>query len=171
MAVLLRHPLDRRVQTTQEHPLGVIARTALFRQRRPGLAGDRPGIVCGRGQELAVVAQLGREAGTGSAPAFGSMVIPAHCFPASKAPMSDRDAEADCGPLAMLGRCRGGRELSEMTVHPENILSGGRDSPQAAYSRPVESGNRRGKSSVLAILFGRPVRIDSSSQAVPMPSW
>ncbi len=27
--------------------------------------------------------------------------------------------------LAMLGRRRGGRELLEMTVHPENIVSGG----------------------------------------------
>ncbi len=169
MAVLLRHPLDRRVQTTQEHPLGVIARTALFRQRRPGLAGDRPGIVCGRGQELAVVAQLGREAGTGSAPAFGSMVIPAHCFPASEAPMSDRDAEADCGPLVMLGRRLGGRKLSEMTVHPENIVSGGRDSSEAVSSHPMESGNRCAKSRALVILFDRPVRIDSSSRAVPMP--
>ncbi len=169
MAVLLWHPLDRRVQTTQENPPGVIARTALFRQRRPGLAGDRPGLVGGRGQELVAVAQLGREAGTNSAPAFGAMVIPAHCFPASKTPMSDRDAEAHCGPLAMLARRRGRRELSEMTVHPENTVSGGRDSPQAASSRPVESGKRRGKSRVLVILFGRPVRIDRSSRAVSMP--
>ena len=169
MTVLLRHPLDHRVQTIQENPPGVITRTALFRQRRSALAGDRPGIVGGRGQDLVVVAQLGREAGTGSAPAFGSMVIPAHCFPASKTPMSDRDAEADCAPLAMLARRRGRRELSELTVHPENIVSGGRDSPQAASSRPVESGKRRGKSRALVILFDRPVRIDSSSRAIPMP--
>ncbi len=166
MAVLLGHPLD---QTIQENPPGVIARTALLRRRYPGLVGGRPGIVGGCGQELVVVAQLGREAGTGSAPAFGSMVIPAHCFPASKTPMSDRDAEADCGALAMLGRRRGRRELSEMTVHSENIVSGGRDSPQAASSRPVASGKRRGNSRTLAILLGRPVRIDSSSRAVPMP--
>jgi len=169
MAVLLRHPLDHRVQTTQENPLGVTARTALLRRRHPGLVGDRPGIVGGRGQELVVVAQLGREAGTGSAPAFGSMVIPAHCFPASEAPMNDRDAEADCGPLAMLGRRRGGRELSKMTVHPENIVSGGRDSPQAPSSHLLESGKRRGKSRALAIFFDKPVRIDSPSRADSMP--
>ena len=51
--------------------------------------------------------------------------------------MYDRDAEVECGPLAMLDRRRDGRELSEMTVHPENIVSGGSDSPQAALSRPV----------------------------------
>ncbi len=169
MAVLLGHPLDHRVQTIRENPPGVIARTALLRRRYPGLVGGRPGIVGGCGQELVVVAQFGREAGTGSAPAFGSMVIPAHCFPASKTPMSDRDAEADCGPLAMLGRRRGRWELSEMTVHPENTVSGGGDSSQAASSRPVESGKRRGKSRALAILFDRPVRIDRSSRAVPMP--
>ncbi len=169
MTVLLRHPLDHRAQTTQENSPGVIARTALFRQRPPGLAGDRPGNVGGRGQELVVVAQLGREVGTGSAPAFGAMVLPAHCFPANKTPMIDRDAEANCAPLAMLARRRGRRELSEMTVHPKNIVSGGVDSPQAASSRPVESGKRRGKSRVLVILFGRPVRIDSASRAVSMP--
>ncbi len=97
------------------------------------------------------------------------MVIPAHCFPASKTPTSDSDAEAHCGPLAMLGRRRGRRELSEMTGHPEKIVSGGGDSPQAASSRPVESGNRCEKSRVLAILFGRPVKIDSSSWAASMP--
>ena len=170
MAVLLRHPLDHRVQTTQENPLGVIARTALFRQRRPGLAGDRPGIVGGRGQELVVVAQLGREAGTGSAPAFGSMVIPAHCFPASKTPMSDRDAEADCGPLVMLDRRLGGRKLSEMTVHPENIVSGGWDSSEAPSSHPMECGNRCGKLRPMAIGFGKTVRIDSSSRFASMPN-
>ena len=169
MAVLLRRPLDHRIRTIQENPPGVVARTALLRRRHPGLVGNRPGIVGGRGQKLVIGAQLGREAGTGSAPAFGSMVIPAHCFPASKAPMNDRDAEADCGPLAMLGRRRGGRELSEMTVHPENFVSGGRDSPQATSSYPMESGKRRGKSRVLAILLGRPVRIDSSFRAVSMP--
>ncbi len=71
---------------------------------------------------------------------------PYRASPASKAPMNDRDAEVECGPLAMLDRRRDGRELSEMTVHPENIVSGGSDSPQAALSRPVKSGKRRGKS-------------------------
>ena len=33
-----------------------------------------------------------------------------------------------------------------MTVHPKNIVSGGVDSPQAASSRPVESGKRQVKS-------------------------
>ncbi len=56
-----------------------------------------------------------------------------------------------------------------MTVHPENIVSGGGDSSEAASSHPVQSRNRCGKSRVLAILFGRPVRIDSSSRAVSMP--
>ncbi len=104
-----------------------------------------------------------------SAPnAWAQDLPPVACLPAGKAPMNDRDAEVG-RPLAMLGRRRGGRELSEMTVHPKNIVDGGGDWSQAASSHPVESGKRRGKSRALAILFGRPVRIDSSSRAVPMP--
>jgi len=71
--------------------------------------------------------------------------------------------------LAMLGRRHGGRELLEMIVHPENIVSGGGDSSEAASSRPVQSRNRCGKSRALAILLDRTVRIDSSSRAVSMP--
>ena len=51
--------------------------------------------------------------------------------------------------LAMLGRRRGGRELLEMTVHPENIVSGGENSPEAASSYPAESGDRCGKETTL----------------------
>jgi len=51
--------------------------------------------------------------------------------------------------LAMLGRRRGGRELLEMTVHPENIVSGGENSSEAASSYPAESGDRCGKKTTL----------------------
>ncbi len=53
--------------------------------------------------------------------------------------------------LAMLGRRRGGRELLEMTVHPENIVSGGENSSEAASSYPAESGDRCGKITVWKI--------------------
>ncbi len=51
--------------------------------------------------------------------------------------------------LAMLGCRRGGRELLEMTVHPENIVSGGENSSEAASSYPAESGDRCGKKATL----------------------
>ena len=44
-------------------------------------------------------------------------------------------------------------ELSELTVHPEIIASGGGDSSEAALSHPLECGNRCGKLRALAILF------------------
>jgi hypothetical protein len=76
---------------------------------------------------------------------------------------------ANFGSLAILGRRRRRRDPPKMIVHPENIVSGGRDSPQAASSCPVKSGNQCRKSRALAIFSGRPVSIDSSSRAVSMP--
>jgi hypothetical protein len=76
----------------------------------------------------------------------------------------------------MLGHRISRRELSEMTVHPENIVSGREDSLEAESSCPAESGERCGKKrrwkkEPLAILFDIPVRIDSSTRVGPMPSW
>ncbi len=51
--------------------------------------------------------------------------------------------------LAMLGRRRCGRELLEMTVHPEKIVSGGENSSEAASSYPAECGDRCGKKAML----------------------
>jgi hypothetical protein len=55
-----------------------------------------------------------------------------------------------------------------MTVHPENIVSGVGDSSEAASNHSVESGNRRGKSGALAMLFDRTVSFDSSSRVVSL---
>ncbi len=79
--------------------------------------------------------------GTGSAPPFGPMVVPTHCFPAPlhrhRNSHERGDGETDCRPLAMLGRRRGGGKLSELTVHPGKIAGGGGNSSEAASDGPI----------------------------------
>ncbi len=79
--------------------------------------------------------------GTGSAPPFGSMVVPTHGFPAPlhhhRSSHEQGDGDTDCRPLAILGRRRGGGKLSELTVHPEKIVSGGENSSAAASDGPI----------------------------------
>lgn len=74
----------------------------------------------------------------------------------------------DFGSRITLGQWLERCELPKMPVHPGNTVSGGGDSSEAASSHPMACGNRCEKSSALAILFDRPVSIDSSSRAVPM---
>ena len=83
---------------------------------------------------------------------------------------SGQDDQIAVNPMADYCRRAPRWELSELTVHPENTVSGGGDSSKAASSHPMECGNRCGKLRPLAILFDKTVSIDSSSRAVSMPS-
>ncbi len=56
---------------------------------------------------------------------LGREDCPLSCVPRQRISHERSDAETDCRPLVMLGRRLGGRELSEMAAHPENIVSGG----------------------------------------------